>query len=89
VLITPAIQEPASSSVKPKISTHVPLEEFRKFREAMRHPTAQLVASDVAQPDDTRNEVIALCDEVLTSISDFMTAMEELSIWKNEFVSES
>lgn len=95
-LMNSTAEDPAANAVvankshKINLSSHAPIEEFYKFREAMKHPASRLDIDVFGEQSVfARNEVTNLCEEVLAAISDFQTAMEELSIWKNEFVKQS
>ena len=80
-------------SVKVNLSGHAPIEEFRKFRDAMKHPASRMdmdvSAIGIEEAQSQNNQVTSLCKEVLTTITDFQSAMEELTIWKNEFLKQN
>lgn len=67
------------------------VEEFKKFRAAMKHPASILsidVNSTVKQNSMGPNPFNALCDEILNNMAEIHTSVVEMGAWKTAFVSQ-
>ncbi|KAI9332341.1 hypothetical protein BDR26DRAFT_869333 [Obelidium mucronatum] len=79
------------TSVKPLTSLSVDseVEEFRTFHDEIAHPAN--VLNLVAEETDRHvfTEFDHLCNELLSNLGDFEAALEELTIWKDDFMTQS
>lgn len=77
---------------KPESVSPVILVIRNNFHAVMRNPASRLdidiTHSGGMAEASANNQVVALCSEVHTRVADFQGALEELSIWKNEFLKQ-
>jgi hypothetical protein len=66
------------------LSVEAPIEDFKAFRSAMRHPAVALgidtTGMTAGSPD---NLFTRLSDDVLTAMTDLQSSMDDLVNWKN------
>ncbi|KAJ3083348.1 hypothetical protein HDU99_010720 [Rhizoclosmatium hyalinum] len=63
--------------------------DFRTFHDDMAHPANVLML--VADENDRRiyTEFDNICNELLSNLGDFEAALEELTLWKDDFMTQS
>ena len=92
-LATPSANSTTSSKSHRSggISVYAPIDEFRKFRDSLKHPAVQLGIDITGENYKLKEKsgIGQLCEELMITASDFQRAMEELSVWKNEFVKQN
>ncbi|KAJ3027920.1 UNVERIFIED_CONTAM: hypothetical protein HDU68_002834 [Siphonaria sp. JEL0065] len=78
-------------SLKPLSSLSIDSEvsEFRNFHDEIAHPAN--VLNLVAEETDRHvfTEFDHLCNELLSNLGDFEAALEELTLWKDDFMTQS
>jgi hypothetical protein len=73
----------------PPLTTESPVVEFREFHEDMAHPA--MVLNLIADEDDREvyTEFDDICNEILTTLGEFESALEDMTIWKDDFLTQS
>ncbi|KAJ3415368.1 hypothetical protein HDV05_005105 [Chytridiales sp. JEL 0842] len=83
--------EPTDIITSPKVNLTVdsPVKEFRQFHQNIPHPAT--VLNLVAQEDDREvyTEFDELCNEILSTLGDFEAALEEMTLWKDDFLTQT
>lgn len=65
------------------------VEDFRAFQSAMRHPglVLNLIPKDAEKT--TTDDFTKICDNVLICLGEFEASLEDMTIWKNDFLKQS
>jgi hypothetical protein len=77
------------TSPKVTLTVESPVAEFRMFHHNIPHPAT--VLGLVADEDDRQvfTEFDELCNELLSTLGDFEAALEEMTLWKDDFLTQT
>ncbi|KAI8615955.1 hypothetical protein BC830DRAFT_244398 [Chytriomyces sp. MP71] len=66
-----------------------PVTEFRAFHDDIAHPATTLELVPTEDDRTILTEFDELCNELLGNLGDFEAALEELTLWKDDFMTQS
>ncbi|KAH9263004.1 hypothetical protein BASA83_013700 [Batrachochytrium salamandrivorans] len=63
--------------------------DFKQFQEAMQHPCMLLGIIPSENDNEVHNELDSLCNELLTTLAELETSLEDITSWKDDFLKQS
>ncbi|KAJ3352960.1 hypothetical protein HDU83_007476 [Entophlyctis luteolus] len=80
---------PIQNALTALVTVDSDVPEFRSYHNEIAHPAIALNLVSGENDRTVYTEFDSLCNELLSNLADFEAALEELTIWKDDFITQS